>query len=188
MVLVTMARRLDNTSVRRRETGQTFGSSIVIIGLLPKNWTKDLSRDEAARMDLYGTFETIVVGQLHAKEVTFFGRWERSSDPMGVFIEFNTVQDADAFGGRVDCSQLPEEFNAFCHHWFGSDPSPDIWACTTLVEVLDKLRESDLKKLMPRRNDQPDLVPPAALPNQGPVADGTGDAAGAPDNPSAVGH
>ena len=77
---------------------------------------------------------------------------------MGVFIEFNTVQDADAFGGRVDCSQLPEEFNAFCHHWFGSDPSPDIWACTTLVEVLDKLRESDLKKLMPRRNDQPDLV------------------------------
>ena len=56
------------------------------------------------------------------------------------------------------------------------------------VPPLDKLRESDLKRLMPSRSEQPGLVPPAALPNQGPVVDGTGDAAGAPDNPSAEGH
>jgi hypothetical protein len=188
MALTTMSRRLGHTSIRRREPGQSFGSSIVLIGLLPKNWAKDLGRDEAARMELYSTFETIAVGQLHAKEVSFFGRWERSSEPMGVCIEFNTVHDADTFGHRIDISQLPDEFNAFCHRWFGSDPSPDIWACTTLVEVLDTLRESELKRLIPRRSEQPGLVPPAALPDQGLVADGTGDAAGAPDNPNGAGH
>jgi hypothetical protein len=40
------------------------------------------------------------------------------------------------------------------------------------------------------RSEEPGLVPPAALPDsdQVPVADGTGDAAGAPDNPNGAGH
>ena len=40
------------------------------------------------------------------------------------------------------------------------------------------------------RSEEPGLVPPVALPDsdQVPVADGTGDAAGAPDNPNGAGH
>jgi hypothetical protein len=40
------------------------------------------------------------------------------------------------------------------------------------------------------RSEEPGLVPPAALPDldQVPVADGTGDAAGASDNPNGAGH
>ncbi len=40
------------------------------------------------------------------------------------------------------------------------------------------------------RSEEPGLVPPVALPDsdQVPVADGTGDAAGAPDNPNGEEH
>jgi hypothetical protein len=52
-------------------------------------------------------------------------------------------------------------------------------------------RCADLKKLMPRRNEQPGPVPilnPAEQPAHGQAADGTVAAADAPDNPSAAGH
>lgn len=193
-VLQTMARRLDHTSVRRRERGQSFGGQIVLIGPLPKNWVaKELGRDDAARVNLCRTFADHMKNLVLAQEVMFFGRWERSADPMGVYIEFSTPQAADDFGTLSDSGQLPREINMFCTSWFfaGTDYYPDLWASDTLAEVLDTLKESDLKKLMPRRNEQPGPVVignPAVQEASRQVADGTAAAAGAPDNPSAAGH
>eukprot|EP00291_Cryptomonas_curvata_P020981 CAMPEP_0172175414 /NCGR_PEP_ID=MMETSP1050-20130122/14212_1 /TAXON_ID=233186 /ORGANISM="Cryptomonas curvata, Strain CCAP979/52" /LENGTH=80 /DNA_ID=CAMNT_0012847509 /DNA_START=225 /DNA_END=467 /DNA_ORIENTATION=+ len=79
----------------------------------------------------------------------------------------------------------------FSSTWFDKDSPPDLWACATLAEVLDALKESELKKLMPRRNEQPGpaaIVDPAVQQVHGQAADGTGAAAGAPDNPRGVGH
>jgi hypothetical protein len=85
---------------------------------------------------------------------------------------------------------MPQEIAAFCNSWFVTDSNQDLWACETLAEVLDMLKESELKKLMPRRNEQ---LGPVAIMNPavqlvtGQAAEGTGAAAGAPDNPEPLG-
>ena len=110
---------------------------------------------------------------------------------MGVYIEFSTPLAADDFGSRADRGDMPQEITAFCNSWFVTDSNPNLWACETLVEVLDMLKESELKKLMPRRNEQ---LGPVAIMNPavqlvtGQAAEGTGAAAGAPDNPEAAWH
>jgi hypothetical protein len=90
-----------------------------------------------------------------------------------------------------------EPTEATCHKrlqrnsWFVTDSNPDLWACETLAEVLDMLKESELKKRMPRRNEQ---LGPVAIMNPavqlvtGQAAESTGAAAGAPDNPEAARH
>jgi hypothetical protein len=114
---------------KRKERGQSFGSQIVLIGLLTKEWaTKKLGRDEAARVNLCRTFADLVTGHLHAREVMFFGRWERSPDPIGLYIEFSTPQEADAFGVLADSGHLRQEIATFCNSWFVADSgcSPDL--------------------------------------------------------------
>ena len=60
---------------------------------------------------------------------------------MGVYIEFSTPQAADDFGNRADRGDMPQEIAAFCNSWFVTDSN--LWACETLAEVLDMLKESN---------------------------------------------
>ena len=99
----------------------------------------------------------------------------------------------DDFGNRADRGDMQQawEIAAFCNNWFVTDSIQDPWACETLAKVLDMLKESELKMLMPRLNEQLGLVAimnPAVQLVTGQAAEGTGAAAGAPDNPEAARH
>ena len=113
---------------------------------------------------------------------------------MYLYMEFGTADAAQLFGSVID-RQIPPEFCNILTSLCGEKASQvQVWSCNLLAECLAVADEKQFKAMMSHGQTHPCPLPPPPPPPlppppghaAGQAIDGTGSAAGGPDNPANV--
>ena len=179
-------------AIRLRAQGTVIDCPIILLGPLPKGSLPARILHSGARMaELRRHMHDVCQAELHTNDVRLVGRYDKDRSPMFLYMEFGSADAAQYFGSVVD-QQAPPEFAKLLVSLCGDKAyQMQVWSCNLLAESLAAADEKTLKALMSHGQNHPCQLPPPPPPapqapghGAGQVANGTGSAAGGPDNPA----
>lgn len=165
----------DPAIIRARVPGSTVASRMFLIGPLPKGSLPEHIIGSSARMaELRDNIRAGSALTLQTKEARLLGRYERNRSPMFLYLEFNSLDEANRFA-TMSNQHIPQEVLQLLRMLFlqNAIPTVQLWECSVVAETLAVADEKTMKLLL--------------LHGQS-VATGTAAAAAGPDNPGGEGH
>ena len=182
-------------AIRQRLPGTVIDCPVILIGPLPKGSLPAETVHSGARMaGLRRHMHDVCRNELQTKDVRLVGRYDKDRSPMYLYMEFGTADAAQLFGSVID-RQIPPEFCNILTSLCGEKASQvQVWSCNLLAECLAVADEKQFKAMMSHGQTHPCPLPPPPPPPHPPppghaagqAIDGTGSAAGGPDNPANV--
>jgi hypothetical protein len=106
--------------------------------------------------------EKLFQSHLQANTLVLIGRYDKGGDPIGIYLEFQSIIAANHFADRLHASSLPEEVvNAMSMLIPGV--TLEVYSCSAPAEALALLREKDLLAIFEKGRVHPCSPPAAAV-------------------------
>jgi hypothetical protein len=155
--------------LRARLLHTLFLSDRVLLGPLPEGWTaKHLDEvTEVTLESLRRDTATMCLTFLRTVNVQFVGRREhgkgrnrmsRDRSPLFLYLEFQGVEEAKAFGHLSDSQGLPAEFYQFWDAYIGEQA--EMWSCMVILEALAVVSPDKWPPLLDLGRQKPCPLPP----------------------------
>ena len=149
------------TPLQLRPAQTRSESSVALLGPLPKGWLQQHIGPAAAKVTAAEEFlEKLFQSHLQANTLVLIGRYDKGGDPIGLYIEFQSITAANRFADRLYASSLPEAVvNAI--NMLIPGITLEVYSCNAPAEALALLREKDLMAIFEKGRMHP-CGPPAA--------------------------
>lgn len=138
-------------------------SSVVLLAPLPKGWLQHHIGPAVAKLTAAEEFlERLFQSHLQANMLVLVGRYEKQGDPIGIYVEFQSVLAANSFAAKLYASQLPAEV-LFGMGQLLPGVTLEVFSSKVPVEALILLREKELMAALDKARAHP-CSPPAPAP------------------------
>ena len=99
------------------------------------------------------------------------GRYDKQGDPIGLYVEFPTLESTASCVERAHVKQMPPEIDAaFQQLLAGVSPELNEYACYVPAEALAFLKEADFQALLKHALANPCTAPALGQPQAGAAA------------------